>query len=250
MHLPANTPMKFSSCHNVRELGGYIGENGIRLNMHKLLRGGDLSDLTGLELEQLEAYGIHTCIDLRNDREKSTPDPYSLKDGLKYYAIPMSGNVDDVDFMEKRGELLYHLYINILTNYKHAFLEEMRIIASENDGIIFHCTAGKDRTGLTAMLILALCGVSEEQIIADYETSEENNKMQILEQQKRLKDAGMINIPYEIFQSTSQTMKKTLEYLKKTYGGARQYLASAGLGEEEIEAIRNKMLNSSSDVIS
>ena len=58
--------------------------------------------------------------------------------------------------MEKRGELLYHLYINILTNYKHAFLEEMRIIASENDGIIFHCTAGKDRTGLTAMLILAL----------------------------------------------------------------------------------------------
>ncbi len=233
----ANTPMELEGALNVRELGGYINDDNIQLREHKLLRGGDLSEMTESDMKKILSYGIHTCIDLRIDSEKKTADPFEKKPGQMYYAIPIEGKID----LSSPEDLLYKLYQSILEDYKQELYKVFQIVARE-EGIIFHCAAGKDRTGVTAMLILALCGVCDEQIIADYVSSAENNRTQISKQKKVLEERGIAGVPEEIFSSNEYTMRKTLEYLYKRYGSAENYLINLGITEAEIEMIRSKMI--------
>ncbi len=235
----ANAPMDFESANNIRELGGYINGDGIPLKKHVLLRGGDLSLLTEKEVGRLEAYGIKTSIDLRISKEKKASDPFNESNHLVYYAIPIAGAVDTACAPK---DLLYTLYVDILENHKEALRREIRIIAGESEGIIFHCTAGKDRTGVTAMLILAVCGVCEDQIIADYASSGDNNRAVTMRQLAQLKDSGITDIPMEIFESDPDTMRRTLDYLNERYGGPVNYMKTIGVTGEEMQKIREKML--------
>lgn len=239
MTYTANAPMDFKIANNIRELGGYVNKDGVPLKKHRLLRGGDLSLLTDNELSCLEDYGIRASIDLRSSMEKKSTDPFYDHNYLVYYAIPIEGSVD---LKCKPKDLLYTLYIDILENHQDALRRELRIISGEDDGIIFHCSAGKDRTGLTAMLILAACDVCEEQIIADYAASGENNKEVTAKQLKQLEESGLNHIPVEIFESDPNTMRRTLDYLDERYDGPVNYMRAIGVTDEEIENIRKKML--------
>ena len=235
----ANAPMKFETANNIRELGGYVNKDGIKLKCHRLLRGGDLSLLTDHEFGHLEQYGIKTSIDLRIPKEKEAADPFNKSNHLVYHAIPIAGAVD---LKISPDNMLYALYIDILENHQDALLREMKIIAGEKEGIIFHCTAGKDRTGVTAMLILAICGVCEEQIIADYAASGENNREVTRRQLESLRENGLDNVPVEIFESAPETMRRTLNYLNEHYDGPVNYVKTIGMTDEDIENIRAKML--------
>lgn len=240
MEYKANEAMDFAGASNVRELGGYVNRDGIRLKEHRLLRGGDLSRMTQEDLERLYVYGIHTSIDLRKETEKEgASDPFEAGGRWNYHAIPIRGKVD----LRDPKEMLYKLYQSFLDDFAQEFRKEFQVIAEAEDGVIFHCTAGKDRTGVTAMLILALCDVCEEQIIADYAASAANNREQTKRQLAQLEESGLSNIPLEIFESKSGTMKKTLAYLNQRYGGARNYLQTIGIKEAEMEAIRRKLLD-------
>ena len=239
MNYKANMPMCLEETLNVRELGGYINGDGRCLKEHRLLRGGDLSRLTKEELEALEAYGIKACIDLRIPAEKVQKNPFNDSNYLVYHGIPIAG---EVTLSAAPGELLYKLYVGILEHHKDALARVMKIIAAEKDGLIFHCSAGKDRTGLTAMFILAVCGVCDEQIIADYAASGENNREATKRQLEQLAQSGLTNIPEEIFESAPKTMEKTLGYICEKYGSPVEYLKCIGVEDREIEAIRNKML--------
>ena len=239
MQYTANEPLNFAGTFNVRELGGYVNMDGIRLKTHKVLRGDDLSNLTEEGLEALQKYGVKTCIDLRIYEEKRKLDPFYKSSELEYHSIPIKGNMV---MRCEPGDMLYQLYASILENHTKALLTELQIIAREEEGIIFHCTAGKDRTGVTAMFILAICGVSREQIVVDYEPSGKNIAEQIKKQKQQLKECGIMNIPDEIFESKAETMCKLLDYLEDKYDGPVNYLRKIGLSDLEIEQIRKKML--------
>ena len=238
MEYKANAPMKLNGALNVRELGGYMNCDNIRLHDHKILRGGDLSAMTDEDIEKLTAYGIHTCIDLRIGEEKEKPDPFERDDIGQYHATPIAGKVD----LSVPRELLYKLYKNILEEHSQELKRVFQIIAAARNGVIFHCTAGKDRTGVTAMLILSLCGVCREQIIADYAASEKNNQEQIKKQLQGLEEKGLQGVPREIFGSNAETMKMTLDYLEENYGNAENYLKEIGVTEAEMESVRSRLL--------
>lgn len=239
MQYTANEPLNFAGTLNVRELGGYVNADGVQLKTHKVLRGDDLSNLTEEGMKALQEYGVKICIDLRIYEEKQKPDPFYMSNELEYHSIPIKG---DMVMQCEPGEMLYRLYVNILENHAKALLAEMRIVAREEEGIIFHCTAGKDRTGVTAMLILAICGVSREQIVVDYEPSGKNIAEQIKRQKQQLEECGITSIPDEIFESRAETMDKLLDYLEEKYDGPVNYLRKIGLSDSEIEQIRKKML--------
>lgn len=238
MEYRANEAMRLIGALNVRELGGYVNRDGVRIRERKVLRGGDLSRMTKEDMQQLSAYGIHTCIDLRRDREKEVAHPFGAGGLWSYYAIPIKGKLD----LSDPKELLYRLYQDILDEHKEELCKELRIIAAAEDGVVFHCTAGKDRTGVTAMLILALCDVCEEQIIADYAASAENNRELIKRQKAQLEADGVKGVPEEIFGSEPETMRKTLAYLKQQYGDVKNYMKAIGITDGEMEAIRKKLL--------
>lgn len=239
MQYIANEPLPFAGGLNIRELGGYVNEEGIPLKTHKLLRGDDLSNLTEDGMKQLQEYGVQICIDLRRYEEKKELDPFYKSNTLVYHSIPING---EVNMQSAPGDLLYDLYICFLEKHREKLLRELRIIAAEESGIIFHCTAGKDRTGVTAMLILSICGVAKEQIIADYEPSEKNIAKQVEKQKQQLEEAGIKGVREELFESKADTMRRTLEYLAEKYDGPVNYLRKIGLTELEIEQIRKKML--------
>lgn len=239
MQYTANEPLPFAGGLNIRELGGYVNKDGVRLKSHKLLRGDDLSNLTEEGVKELQEYGIKICIDLRCYDEKKELDPFYKNSTLVYHSLPIKA---EPDMQSAPGDLLYELYLCILEEHRQTLLRELRIIAAEEAGIIFHCTAGKDRTGVTAMLILASCGVAKEQIIADYEPSGKNIEKQVKKQKQQLEEAGMKGVREEIFESKAETMRRTLEYLEEKYAGPVNYLRKIGLTELEIEQIRMKML--------
>lgn len=239
MEYTANQPLEFKSSPNIRELGGYYNTDGIRLRENKFLRAGDISQLDEAEQKRLIDYGIKICIDLRRVSEKKTPDFYELNDNTAYLAFPIAG---EVAAHKNADNILYELYIDILENHKDVIYQVFTICAMMNEGILFHCSAGKDRTGLIAMLILAVCGVSAEQIVADYKVSGDNNREVSKTQKKMLIQLGLADVPDELFESDESNMIRLLDYLNEKYGGVINYLKSTGVTGHTFELLRKKML--------
>lgn len=100
---------------------------------------------------------------------------------------------------------------------------------------MFNCSAGKDRTGVIAALLLDLAGCHDYDIVKDYSESYENNLKIISELERLVDDANRA-----FLESAPQMMMKFLDYLREHYGSAKEYLVSCGLEEEKIiEIIEN-----------
>ena len=127
-------------------------------------------------------------------------------------------------------------YIFMLEANKEQFKEVFEIFYDNPyDAIMFNCSAGKDRTGVVAALLLDLAGCHEYDIVKDYSESYENNLKLIPELEKLV---GVENRVY--LESEPRMMMKFLDYLRDNYGSAKEYLISCGVEEEKIlEIIEN-----------
>ena len=162
---------------NLRELGGYPTENGTTIKYNKLLRSGDISNLTTNSLNYLKNYGLKYVVDFRSINEQQTwsdvtSDFYNIYSDPVY---PLKGNGDKLAGALNHGDYSYLglIYQSVVLDqhgqeaYKYLF-----DLLLENDqpktSLLFHCAAGKDRTGIGALLILKALGVDEETITRDY----------------------------------------------------------------------------------
>src|SRR5690606_13428202 len=108
---------------------------------------------------------------------------------------------------------------------------------------MFHCTAGKDRTGLVAALILEAVGVGRDDIIEDFTLTED--RIEPL-RARLLDDAAKNGVPREQFQrllgATSDLLIPALDHLDAVYGGAVPYLYAAGMTDKTLAALRSKLV--------
>lgn len=118
--------------------------------------------------------------------------------------------------------------------------------SEEEDGegrVYFYCSAGKDRTGLLAALILRLLEVNEDDVIRDYARSQEtwlNGPRKLRENYcARLEDAGLT--PMNWLGAPPEVMEETLRYIKRRYGGIEDYMVHCGFEEERMNALREVM---------
>lgn len=145
---------------NVRELGGYPVKDGGQTVYHRFLRADDISALTDEDTDFLLGYGVRIVVDLRSDAEaEKFPDCLMGIEGVEYVRIPFLGR-DVTDATQVRAEDiemgLGTLYARMLEN-KEVSREIFTAIEKAPEGcILFHCTAGKDRTGVMAMLLMSL----------------------------------------------------------------------------------------------
>ena len=166
----------WDGCFNVRDLGGFRTLDGGKTRRGAIVRSDALSRLTDEAWRLVEAHGIRTVIDLRNEDELDA-DISGRPPGLTTLNVP----IDD----EEDRELWDHIWSNELDGsplYFRLFLKRkpeqcasaIRAMANaEPGGVVFHCGRGRDRTGLVALLVLALAGVDAEDIASDYELSTE-----------------------------------------------------------------------------
>lgn len=174
-----------TSGRNFRELGGYQTASGKKIKMHKLLRTGNLADLSPLDLDFLSDYGVKYIVDFRSQDEVDK-QPDRIPAGAKYQYDPgfsedltnSSKSINDLEAQSKNDadfgftHMLYAYEDMVLSTsaqiaYRN-FFKALLKNDQEGQSLIFHCTAGKDRTGFGAMLVLTTLGVKLNTIKQDY----------------------------------------------------------------------------------
>lgn len=166
--------------YNFRDLGGFAAADGKQVALGKLFRADSLGQLTDDDLALLNAIPITTIVDFRTEAEKTRlPDklPGSVKHLLHYPIQPGGidprepgvdfGNDGGYGFMLKVSRELV-LDKDIAATYRDFF---QHVQQRSRLPLLFHCSAGKDRTGIAAGLILLSLGVDKEQVLADYMAS-------------------------------------------------------------------------------
>ena len=172
---------------NLRDLGGYKTQNGKHVKKGYFFRSSRLMDFDQAELKILNSLNIKKIYDLRSKEEvKDSPDP-TLKgaeyihssaaaraDGTEVNFSPAALIAENVYSKECNDEFTHKVYGNLPFSY--AYKRMFEDIVAGNVPILFHCSAGKDRTGIAAILILLALGVDEETAMYDYMLTNEYRK--------------------------------------------------------------------------
>jgi protein-tyrosine phosphatase len=230
-------------CLNFRDLGGYTGEGGRKVLRGRIYRADDLSKLSSADIVRVGELGISTVIDLRSVGELGrAPNPLRGRPGFSYHHVQLLDGVNSAPDGMPRIQSLPEMYKSLLPEAGSQIGRVFQILHDrEGRGVVFHCTAGKDRTGVIAALILNLCGVSGEDIITDYALTYELMRPFFDVVAEEARKAG-VPIPGQLFQSDPAFMREFLGFLKKTYGGAESYLLSVGLSPRALGDLKNWLL--------
>lgn len=241
------TRLPLEKAYNVRELGGYATNHGKVTAFRRFLRSDDITKLSRKDVELLREYGVRSIIDLRSERElQRAPNPFANKAGFTYLhqsLLPLESSMfqslDSLeDLLSERDAILVDLYIYMLERSKNEIKAIFNWIARQNGCILFHCTAGKDRTGLLAMLLLGLVGVDEVDIVANYAVSEI-----YLAANPDVKMMNLpIDIPKDLLDSKPSYIKEAYQYVQKEYQSVENYLSSIGVESNVIKAIRDRLV--------
>lgn len=230
---------------NIRDLGGYETDQGQVTRFGCLLRGGTLQKLEAEEWDRLRSYGVRTILDLRSSAEIAA-NPDGVPEGMEWYHCPMQkAQIDETDILvsaEKafQGSLTEGYYGMLMQNGDLLAAAIKTLVASlEKGAVLFHCSAGKDRTGVLASSILYLCGISAEDIIADYEVSYTYNKRGMEKMLLLLEPAARENLlPYLC--SNAENMEKQVTSYREV--NLADYLGQYGLTGEEIRKLKQHFL--------
>ncbi|KAK7695400.1 hypothetical protein QCA50_000036 [Cerrena zonata] len=243
---------------NVRDLGSYpTDQPGIITKPGLLYRSAEISSVTDEGKAKLQELGIKKVFDLRSDTEISkwtTPCPEI--EGIQVIRAPVF-KIEDYspEMMAKRFELyasgkteaFMELYSQILDNGGVAFGQILRHVRDKPDEpCIMHCTAGKDRTGVIAAILLKLAGVSDSDIAEDYSLTrvgrEPSREKVMARLTKEPLFASNSEAALNMFTSRPETMLAFLKVIEEKYGGVVEYLKKyVHLSEEDIHTIRRNV---------
>lgn len=237
--------LNIKSGRNFRELGGYRTLTGKKIKYHKLLRTGNLADLLPEDTNLLENYNVKLIIDFRSEKEKNKY-PDIIPNQAKYEFNPVFSEdltnaskpmedlekwaSSDPDFGKRQMFAAYNDMINSSSAqnaYRH-FLELLLANNKDNQAALFHCTAGKDRTGFGALLILSALGIPFDTIKKDYLLTNTTTKDFINSMLKKAKDDGgndnVVKATYDIQSVCAEYLDYVLNNINNNYGSIHSYL--------------------------
>ena len=233
--------LEIEGCYNIRDIGGYHTSAGKAVKHLRFIRSGSLFGLTEQGKSHLLDLGLRCVIDLRSHREVSLyPDAIMGDSRFSWHHLPML----DYIYSNKAQGLpdsfppsLEEMYISLLEESRDGFRQLFELFAHpDHQGYVFHCMAGKDRTGIVAALLLSLAGVDEQTIVEDYAHSEE-----LLRDILAKVDLG--DLPNYVLASRPQTMQVLLRHLEARYGGAQSYLNQIGIAPVAQAEVLKKLLD-------
>jgi len=220
---------------NTRDLGGYETQTGQYSKAHKYIRASSPSQATKQDIQTLKDYGVKVVIDLRSEFEKEKQvNPFKSETDIDFYEVNLfdSTSASIVPDEVKQYKDLGGVYIYMLEGVKKQFKELFDIFLKyPYDCILFHCSAGKDRTGVSAALLLDLIGCHEYDIVKDYSESYENNKEMNESLSQMLNDEEA----KQYLKSSPRYMMEFLDYLREHYGSSKEYLLEIGFSNDDID---------------
>jgi len=231
---------------NIRDLGGLPVKGGGRTGFRRLLRSGTLQDLTADDVRHLVTdTGVRTVVDLRR-ADEAAREGSALSDipAVRYLSLPLSsaGHIRSDTVADAAEMDIVGHYLALLEGSGGNIVSAARVFADEmSRPAVFHCAAGKDRTGVLAAVLLDAVGVTREAIIADYA---------LTAQRMRQISARLLRLEtYRDMQALTRGIKGAagadeasmagfLDGLRGRYGGGTGYLTAHGLAGRELAALR------------
>jgi protein-tyrosine phosphatase len=237
MHNTERT-LSFPSLLNARDLGGYRTVDGHLTKWRSLLRSDDLAQLTPEGVQALAEFGVETVVDLRWGEEiELNPSPVTQSPHIRYvHKSLLSETPAQWRELIKQCEKEQWKCM-VLEKAAVELADVLRVIATAPPGpLLFHCVAGKDRTGIIAAVMLTIADVEPELIASDYSQSTQ-----------MLRDAYLMRYhdtdPKDVLENVrcpEEGVHNMLAYLEKE-GGIRKYLRGIGLNEIEVARLRARL---------
>ena len=232
---------------NFRDLGGYPAGEAKRTRWRTLFRADGLGELTESDLSVLRAIGIRTVIDLRSGGELERGRFDVAAHPVAFHHFPFMEELPDAQDFERRPGFLGTQYREFLSDAGGQIRAALEVLAGPDAlPAVFHCTAGKDRTGVLSAIVLSLLGVDEPTVVADYALS--GAAMARLRAKLILKyPEGRDSIENldEVFSADPAQMESLLDHLKDCYGSVDAYVAGLGTAPGVVEGLRAGLLEPS-----
>ncbi len=250
--------LEWEGCFNVRDLGGLATHDGGRTRMGALVRADVPTRLTPAGRAALLAHGIRTLIDLRFTHEVALDwDMYPFQEAagdqgavvVNYANVPFNTGRDPAD-----DEAIHAAYLAATsrTELNRLDLDRNRsgivagvaaIADADAGGVLVHCHAGKDRTGIIVALLLSLVGVSDDDIADDYARTAVNLDLLISEWLDSVSEDPAERARLRALAMPSRgAMLDTLGHLRYRYESAETYLRAGGVTDAQIGQLRARLL--------
>ena len=238
----------FEGCFNFRDIGGYLNKDGKRVKKGLYFRAGRQDRMTNKDLAKLADLNIATQIDLRKQEEVIDQGKGPLKTmGANYINISVipEGGSDKLNKLVGDTGISGKRYLGYLEFGPESWLRLFKIFADErNLPLLLHCTAGKDRTGVSTAFLLSVLGVSRDIIEADYLLTNLDTERQAdfiertvgyPEGYDREKLISIAGVPKD-------AMKDFLDGVESKWGSAIEYLEKIGVTKDQMDMVRNNFL--------
>jgi len=236
---------------NFRDLGGYTTKNGKHVKWGEVYRSADISKLTDADLAELKKLNVDYDVDLRGHQE-SAQAPDKLNPGMDYILSPAGS--DNINWMKEMSQikgnqgdsLMVSYYSNtqyLAERYKPLFDKLLNL--PDGQSLVFHCSAGKDRTGIGSALFLYSLGVPYDTIMSDYLAS--NYYRKDVNAKLSAQMIQYMHMDPEVAKSMAGVKKEyldaTFNAIIKQYGSVDDYLKTQlGLDDEKIALLKKKFL--------
>jgi protein-tyrosine phosphatase len=248
---------------NFRDMGGYPTEDGRHVKWGHVFRSGMMAGLTDGDYSYLSALGIQVVCDLRANEERAD-EPTDWRAGDAEYLTwdysTVTGSEDlramfqDPDLNAAKVKMtMTNMYPGILEEQKDRYREIFHRLAAGEIPLAFNCSAGKDRAGTSAALILSALGVPRELVVQDYSLSETYVDYEAA--YTNVVAADMEDSPYgflaqlpaelraPLLRSDPEYIRKTFDYLDEIYGGVMAFIRTElDIDDMELAAIRSQLL--------
>jgi protein-tyrosine phosphatase len=247
---------QLTGAHNFRDIGGYMTADGRHVARGKVYRSGTLTALTDADQAELERLGIRVICDFRSTRERATrPSRFAETASFTRWSRDHETSAGDLvralaapgaDAAMSR-QLMIEAYRTLPYEQAESYGETFRRIAAGDLPLVFHCSAGKDRTGIAAALLLDVLGVERAAVVEDFVITDRFMPALVTIIQEDPSWGRLGAVPVEVWEPMVradpvyiETMFATVE---QEHGSAAGFLRdAAGLDEGDIAALRRNLL--------
>lgn len=229
---------------NFRDLGGYRAADGRFVRWRRLFRADGLHRLAEAGVSDLEVLGIRTVLDLRTPRELERRGRVPSEE-VTYHHVPLMLETWAPEIVpeDPDDEWIAEHYADLLTESPERFAAALRLLADDaRYPAVFHCTAGKDRTGVLAAVVLDLLDVVDDDIVADYALSRQATQRWLAWFEAEYPDREIDPAAHAMLESRPETMRRFLELVRARFGSVRGYVAGLDVASETPERLAALLL--------
>ncbi|HJQ83811.1 MAG TPA: tyrosine-protein phosphatase [Candidatus Binatia bacterium] len=237
--------IELEGCLNFRDLGGYPSEDGRRVRWRAVFRSDALHHLSAADVSHMrDELGIGTIVDLRSTPELTAEGRGALAaEAMRFHHLPLF----DGPLTRPEGwaaiDTLADRYTLLAEFAREPIARVVEVVAASDEPLVYHCAAGKDRTGVVSAVLLGLLGVPDDVIVADYAATQENLDAII---ERLLATKGyqrmLAALPPDTIQAEAATMVAFLRGIRERYGTMRGYARAAGVRDDVMERLAGRLL--------